>query len=287
LQEWNVDGITVTLRKKKPESELSETIERPPNPMLMALEARAPWEWGSALAAWPLLRMMGVWPRPAQGAAHHVIVYPGLAAGDVSTQPLRAFLEDMGYQVHGWYQGMNRGPGRGVLDRLREQLNAVYRDAGAPVSLIGWSLGGVYAREMAKELPKHVCNVITLGTPFAQSPRATNAWRVYSMLSSEHLPDTMMQLKLAEAPPVPTTSIYSKSDGVVAWAASIQKSSKTNTHTENVEVFASHLGIGVNPAAWYVVADRLALASAMNTRADVTPWEPFEIPAAARFLFGK
>jgi pimeloyl-ACP methyl ester carboxylesterase len=274
----------VTSRKNKSKSESTEPKERAPNSLLIALEARAPWEWGSALAAWPLLRMMGVWPRPPHGARHHVIVYPGLAAGDVSTQPLRAFLEDIGYEVHGWYQGMNRGPGRGVLARLKEQLNAVYRDAGAPVSLIGWSLGGVYARELAKELPKFVCNVITLGTPFSQSPRATNAWRVYSMLSNEHLPDAMMQLKLAEAPPVPTTSIYSKSDGVVAWAASIQKHTKTNLRTENVEVFASHLGIGVNPAAWYVIADRLAQASVNGPDSS---WRPFAAPATARFLFGK
>jgi hypothetical protein len=264
--------MTVTDRKE-------HTTERAPNAMMMALEARAPWEWGSALAAWPMLRLMGIWPRPAQMDTHHVIVYPGLAAGDVSTQPLRAFLKDIGYQVHGWYQGMNRGPGRGVLDRLQEQLVAVHRDAGAPVSLIGWSLGGVYARELAKQLPACVRDVITLGTPFSQSPRATNAWRVYSLLSSEQLPDSMMQLKLADAPLVPTTSIYSKSDGVVAWQASIQAPSKCNAHIENVEVFASHMGIGVNPAAWYVVADRLARGG--------NSWTPFQVPAAARFLFGK
>ena len=251
----------------------------------MALEARAPWEWGSALAAWPMLRMMGIWPRAPRlpgGKQHHVIVYPGLAAGDVSTQPLRAFLKDMGYQVHGWYQGMNRGPGRGVLDRLQEQLTAVHRDAGAPVSLIGWSLGGVYARELAKAMPNRVRDVITLGTPFAQSPRATNAWRVYQMLSNDPLPDAMFQLKLAEAPPVPTTSIFSKSDGVVAWSASQQAASKTNPHIENVEVFASHIGIGVNPAAWYVIAERLS--QTIHTPRD---WRRFETPASMRFLFGK
>ncbi len=258
-------------------SDIRET--RAPNAMMMALEARAPWEWGSALAAWPMLRMMGIWPRPKSMDAHHVIVYPGLAAGDVSTQPLRAFLKDMGYVVHGWYQGMNRGPGRGVLERLKEQLVAVHRDAGAPVSLIGWSLGGVYARELAKELPKSVRDVITLGTPFAESPRATNAWRVYAMLSAEALPNSMMQLQLADAPPVPFTSVYSKSDGVVAWPASIQAPSKKNAKIENVEVFASHMGIGVNPAAWYVIADRLA-------RGD-NDWTPFVTPPSARFLFGK
>ena len=241
------------------------------------MEARAPWEWGASLAAWPMLKLMGAWPRPTQAEPQHVIVYPGLAAGDASTRPLRAFLEDLGYVVHGWYQGMNRGPGRGVLGRLQEQLVAVNRDSKQPVSLIGWSLGGMYARELSKLQPRAVRNVITLGTPFAQSPRSTNAWRVYSMLSGETLPDELLLLQLAEAPPVPFTSLYSKTDGVVAWQASIQKPSAQNASIENVEVFASHLGIGVNAAAWYAIADRLAQAK--------DQWSAFQPPMAARFLY--
>ena len=194
--------------------------------------------------------MMGAWPRPSEAHSQHVIVYPGLAAGDASTRPLRLFLEDLGYTVHGWYQGMNRGPGRGVLARLQEQLVAVHRDSAQPVSLIGWSLGGVYARELSKLEAKSVRSVITLGTPFAESPRSTNASRVYSMLSGERLPDELMLRQLAAAPPVPFTSVYSKTDGVVAWQGSIQQPSKDNACVENVEVFASHLGIGVNAAAW-------------------------------------
>jgi pimeloyl-ACP methyl ester carboxylesterase len=225
-----------------------------------------------------MLKMMGVWPRPSQANPQHVIVYPGLAAGDASTLPLRSFLEDLGYTVHGWYQGMNRGPGRGVLARLQEQLVAVHRDSKQPVSLIGWSLGGVYARELAKLDPKAVRNVITLGTPFAQSPRATNAWRVYSMLSNETLPDELMMRQIGEAPLVPFTSVYSKTDGVVAWQASVQKPTPKNLRIENVEVFASHLGIGVNAAAWFAVADRLAQPR--------DQWSAFQPPMAARFLFG-
>ncbi len=250
-----------------------------PNALLMALEARAPWEWGTAMAAWPMLRMLGIWPKARPDTSHHVIVYPGLAASDASTQPLRAFLRDMGYEVHGWYQGRNRGPGRGVLERLEEQLVAVHKDANAQLSLIGWSLGGVYARELSKLHPKLVRQVITLGTPFAQSPKATNAWRVYEMLSGSTVPDSVMQMEIAKAPPVPTTSVYSKSDGIVAWQASIQEKDPSNARIENVEVVASHLGIGANPAAWYVIADRLA-------QRDGT-WQQFTTPDRARFLFGK
>jgi pimeloyl-ACP methyl ester carboxylesterase len=256
-----------------------EAQVKAPNAMLMAMEARAPWEWGTAMAAWPMLRMLNIWPKPTSASTHHVIVYPGLAATDLSTQPLRAFLRDMGYEVHGWYQGRNRGPGRGTLQRLEEQLVAVQKDADAKLSLIGWSLGGVYARELAKTHPKLVQQVITLGTPFAQGPKATNAWRIYEMLSGETVPDEMRIRELALAPNVPTTSIYSKTDGVVAWQASVQAPQKNHTMIENIEVVASHFGIGANPAAWYVVADRLAQRDG--------EWSPFSTPARAQFLFGK
>ena len=252
--------------------------EKAPNPFLMALEARAPWEWGTALLAWPMLNMMGSWPRPKTSSPQHVIVYPGLAAGDTSTHPLRAFLKNLGYEVHGWHQGMNRGPREGVLNRMQEQLEAVHKDTKQPVSLIGWSLGGVYARELSKLAPKAVRNVITLGTPFAQSPRSTNAWRVYSMLSGETLPNDVMLRTIAEAPPVPYTSLYSKTDGVVAWPASIQKPDAKNSAIENIEIFASHLGLGANPAAWYAIADRLAQPAGT--------WKAFTPPMAVRFLFG-
>ncbi len=272
--------MTVKARAAKTDSRDREV--KPPNALLMAMEARAPWEWGSAMAAWPMLRMLNVWPKSPHASKHHIIVYPGLAATDVSTQPLRAFLRDMGYQVHGWYQGRNRGPGRGVLARLEEQLIAVERDAGSKLTLIGWSLGGVYARELAKTHPSVVRQVITLGTPFSHTPRATNAWRLYEMLAGESVPDEMRLRELATAPPVPTTSIYSKSDGIVAWQASIQAVHPENPQVENIEVFASHFGIGANPAAWYAVADRLARAA----DPDIEAWQPFKVPPAAKFLFG-
>jgi pimeloyl-ACP methyl ester carboxylesterase len=264
---------------KSNDDESSEANVKAPNAMLIAMEARAPWEWGTAMAAWPMLRMLNIWPKATDSSTQHVIVYPGLAATDLSTQPLRAFLRDMGYQVHGWYQGRNRGPGRGTLQRLEEQLVAVQKDANAKLTLIGWSLGGVYARELAKTYPKLVRQVITLGTPFAHGPRATNAWRLYEMLSGETVPDEVRIRELAVAPAVPTTSIYSKTDGVVAWQASVQSPQKNNANIENVEVVASHFGIGANPAAWYAIADRLAQKDG--------EWRAFSTPPRAQFLFGK
>jgi hypothetical protein len=140
--------------------------------------------------------------------------------------------------------------------------------SGQKVSLIGWSLGGIYARELSKMMPDQVRLVITLGTPFAGSIRSTNAWRIYELTSGRRTASDHGKYDLPGAPPVPTTSLYSRSDGVVAWQGSLQAPCEVNPHTENVEVLASHIGIGVNPAAWWVVADRLAQAPGI--------WTPFE-----------
>jgi pimeloyl-ACP methyl ester carboxylesterase len=241
---------------------VSQSSIKPPSPWLMALESRAPWEYGVALASFPLLR------NAAKGDGHPVLVFPGLSANDLSTVFLRRFLKRQGFAPHGWEQGFNFGPKRGVLDRSLDRIHALFENYRQPVSLVGWSLGGVYARELAKLAPTVVRSVITLGTPFAGPPRATNAWRLYEFVSG-HQPDADpgLQLLLKGAPPVPTTSIYSKTDGVVAWRASIQTPCKVNPHTENIEITASHVGMGMNPLALYAVADRLAQPHGQ--------WQPF------------
>lgn len=222
-----------------------------PGAFLVALESRAPFELGATLATWPLLKTA-----PA-GDGHAVIVFPGLGAGDFSTVPLRNFLSTQGYDTYGWDLGFNFGPRDGVLKKSVERVVEIHETTRRKVSLIGWSLGGLYAREFAKALPKHVRSVITLGTPFAGDPKATNAWRFYEFVSGHKLDDKKMLAHLKEAPRVPTTSIFSRTDGVVAWPLSLQRESKT---AENIEVVASHIGLGLNPIALYAVADRLAQA---------------------------
>lgn len=248
-----------------------------PNMALLAMEFRAFWEFGAVLPAWPALMQA---PR---SDGHSVIVFPGLAASDTSTFPLRRYLETLGYEVTGWQQGSNFGPRAGVLDAIKQQVRDTYaaggrsghpssRQAGRKVSLVGWSLGGVYAREIAKEMPEFVRCVITLGTPFAGNPRSTHAWRLYEMVSGRQIEREAENFQLHQAPPVPTTSVYSKSDGIVAWQGSIQSSEPGLGHsqTENVEVLASHVGIGLNPSAWWAVADRLAQPEGQ--------WSPFVKP---------
>jgi pimeloyl-ACP methyl ester carboxylesterase len=154
---------------------------RAPSLALLALEFRAPWEFGALLPAWPALQ------RAPAGDGHPVIVFPGLSASDASTIPLRRYIGSLGYQTQGWSQGFNFGPRAGVLESAKRQVQEACDASGAKVSLLGWSLGGVYARELAKEMPDSVRGVITLGTPFAGPPRSTNAWRIYELTSGRNI----------------------------------------------------------------------------------------------------
>lgn len=255
---------------------------RPPNALLLMLEGRAPWELSALLMATPWLsRLPG-------GDGHPVIVFPGLGANDASTKPLRAFLDRLGYDTHPWRQGFNFGPRHGVLHKAVDATRDIAHKAARPVSLIGWSLGGIYAREIAKELtepgssgvgvgagaPAEVRCVITLGTPFAGHPRATNAWRFYEMVSGQRTHDAALLEHIRRAPPVPTTSIYSRTDGIVAWQCSVNEPGE---RVENIEVHASHVGLGMNPLALYAIADRL--------RQDPAQWRPFDALGARRWFF--
>jgi pimeloyl-ACP methyl ester carboxylesterase len=224
---------------------------KPPSKTLMFLEGRAIHEFGAFLGALPLLSLA---PR---GDGHPVLVLPGLVASDVSTRPLRSFLKGRGYVVSGWRQGRNLGLRDGVQESMLDLLCELNETHGRKVSLVGWSLGGIYARQLAKMMPDRVRNVITLGSPFAASPKATNAWRVYEMASGQRADDTDPRFggSLADAPPVPTTAIFSRTDGICAWQGCMEKSSATS---ESIEVESSHCGMGHHPAVVYAVADRLA-----------------------------
>ena len=167
---------------------------KPPSALLLALEGRAPWEFGAALASFPLMRLA---PR---GDGHPVVVFPGLAASDLSTLPLRAFLRERGYRPHGWDLRFNFGPRAGVLAQSLERVRRIRAQTGRKVSLVGWSLGGVYAREIAKLLSDDVRCVITLGTPFTGDPKANNAWRIYEFASGHSLDDREQIERVREAP---------------------------------------------------------------------------------------
>ena len=241
---------------------------RPPGALHLLLESRALLEYAASVVATPWLR------RAPRGDGHAVLVLPGLGANDLSTAPLRRYLAALGYVAQPWGQGFNFGPRAGVLERCATTLQALAERHAAPVSLVGWSLGGVYARELAKlHLALTRC-VVTLGTPFTGHPRATRAWRLYEFASGQDAHDEAQLAQVRIAPSVPTTSIFSRSDGIVAWRCSLNPAGPLS---ENIEVPASHLGLGVNPMALYAVADRLAQ--------DPSAWQPFRIDGARRWFF--
>ena len=203
-------------------------------PLLMALEApRAAFEAQTLVPAWPLLSLA---PR---GDGHGVLVLPGFMASDRSTRVLRRFLLDRGYAAHGWGLGRNLGTEDGLGSRLRARLLELSLRHGGRLSLVGWSLGGVFARELAKRLPERVRQVITLASPFGGPAAAP--------------------------PPVPSTAIYTRSDGIVAWQACREPE---GAQTENLEIVGSHCGLGFHPLALYAIADRLAQP--------LGDWKPFD-----------
>ncbi|MEP7057795.1 MAG: alpha/beta hydrolase [Caldimonas sp.] len=247
---------------------VAPAIHRPPSKTLQLLELRALGEFGAALALLPLLR------RAPRGDGHPVLVLPGLIASDTSTQPLRAYLSDRGYDVHGWGLGRNMGLKPGLEAELKARVRELQRRSGRTVSVVGWSLGGVYAREIAAAIPDAVRCVITLGSPIRGNPRSTNAWRVYELASGQSIDDPKLKTPRAAPPPVPTTSIYSRSDGIVAWQCSVEPAS---AQTESIEVIGSHCGLGVNASVLYAVADRLAQQEGA--------WQPFDRSGLRGWIF--
>ncbi|WOE74180.1 esterase/lipase family protein [Alterisphingorhabdus coralli] len=245
---------------------------KPPSLLWSMLEGRAVFELGWFYA------LRGAMTQLPQGDGHSVIVLPGFMASDRSTRPMRGLLEELGYDTHGWDMGRNVIINREREKAMNDLLDRVYRLDERKVSLIGWSLGGVFAREIAKMAPEKVRQVITLGSPISNDRNHSNARHLFEALNGEE-PEPLRDgryLNIDEAPPVPTTSILTKTDGVVAWRGSVQK---PGPQTDNVEVTASHIGLGVNPLVMYVLADRLAQPE--------DDWKPFDRSGWRRMVFGE
>jgi dienelactone hydrolase len=226
------------------------------------------------LAALPLAA--GWLASAPRGDRHGVLVLPGLLASDMSTGLLRRYVRWLGYDVHGWQLGRNVGPTSTVLNDLPRGLADLAASSGGPVSIIGWSLGGIYARELARDYPALVRQVITLGSPFALTdPRQSRADGVYQRGSYRHAADRVPTREQVARPiEVPSTAVYSRLDGIVSWQTCIEQ--ETALH-ENVEVRCGHLGFGVDPATLWLIADRLAAPPGER--------RPFRPPALLRALY--
>ena len=225
-----------------------------PGHLLRALEWRTGLEYLATLSA---ARRNTDWPR---GDGHPVLVLPGFLAGPGSTQLLRNVLRRLGYRVYDWGLGYNMGYRASMTETLPARLRRIRERAdGRRVSLIGWSAGGIYARELARAFPDDVRSVITLGSPFRGNHRASAAWKVWRLVNrgadaTEAVSEQALSRR-AQPLSIPTTCIYSKTDGIVAWQCC---TSLPAPETENVEVHSTHLGYGHNVETLLVIADRLA-----------------------------
>lgn len=228
-----------------------ELTVQPPSLALLAAEGRGLLDIPALLAvAAPLLATA---PR---GPSHPVMVLPGLGADDRSTLAIRSFLEFLGYQVHGWGRGRNVRAPDADLSEVAARVIELEQQSGSKVSLVGWSRGGIIAREVARQIPASVRAVITLGSPFA-APGASNVRAIWRLLTGQKYdPPTLARIsRLAQPIPVPATSIYTRTDGVVAWRACLEPDGEQR---ENIEVNTTHIGLGFHAPALWVIADRLA-----------------------------
>jgi len=215
------------------------------------------------------------------GDGHPVLVLPGFSASDESTAVLRRFLASRSYDAVPWGLGRNMGPAMPDLTaRLGEMFETVYEQGNQQkISLVGWSLGGVYARLLAHFYPDRIRNVITLGSPYGGGPRST---RVYPLAQGvldkpleQHPVNDLRRLAGTPVTNIPTISIYSRSDAIVPWQIATEP---TGPSSENIEVFTGHIGLGFSPAVLFAIADRLSRADG--------EWQPFQRTGWKQSIYG-
>ncbi len=221
-----------------------------PSFLVTAGESLTPLEFARLMACAPKLLMQ------KRGKGQPVIVLPGLGASNVSTLIMRNYLSWLGYEVRGWTLGRNNGDVGAMLPTLSEQLKQTYSEHRQKVTIIGWSLGGVLARELARDFPQYIRQIVTMGSPVVGGPKYTSFARLYHEQGADL---DAIEARIAERERrsirVPITSIFSKRDGIVSWQASIDK---RNTQADNIEVGATHLGLGISPDVFMILARKLA-----------------------------
>jgi pimeloyl-ACP methyl ester carboxylesterase len=224
----------------------------------------------ASLDGFSLLMSSSLLADAPRGDGHGVMVLPGFATDDHATIFLRRFLEGLGYEVHPWRLGWNldhRTAGR-QGEHVARQIDRLVDATGRKVSLVGWSLGGVIAREAARRDPKAVRQVITVASPFSGDPHANHVGPIYELLSGNKVdsPAAMRRFALGPLPlPMPSTSIYSRTDGITAWE---NCQAHTDHQSENIEVDSSHFGMMMNTKVFQIIADRLAQGE--------NAWAPFK-----------
>lgn len=197
-----------------------------------------------------------------RGDGRKIVLLPGFTAPEFSMQPLSLYLKYLGYDASTWGLGVNGGEVDHLTQVFGEKVDVLARDAAAPVTLIGWSLGGVIARETARLFSASVREVITMGSPLIGGPKYTAIGALYAMKEGldldafEHDVHERNAMGLSQ----PLTAIYSRSDGVVGWKAARDV---YNPHARNIEVRSTHFGFGANAEVWKIIAETLARSRAL------------------------
>lgn len=220
-----------------------------PSLSLLLAEARVIGDWARGA------RENGRIARTHDGAGHKVVILPGFMVSEPRMELFRHTLDRAGYRAFGWGLGRNLGVTADMIDRLDARLDEIDREEDGPVSLVGWSLGGLIAREYAKHAPHRVARVITMGSPFSGNPRANNAWRLYEWVTRHAVDAPPIAVRLAEKPPVPTYALWSHRDGIVSPASARGLPGEAD---HSVEVDCSHLAFACAPEAITAVLGILA-----------------------------
>lgn len=192
--------------------------------------------------------------RGARGAGPRVVVIPGLMANDRAMQPMRLALRAAGYPAYRWCLGRNRGATTELFEQFDARIRRLQRHDPAPLILVGWSLGGLIAREYAKRAPDRVAAVVTLGSPFSGDMRATLAARLYRWVAGHPVTELPVPCSLSEKPPVPTAAIWSRDDGVVPAASARGLTGEADCR---IEIACAHLGFPTSPASLAAILDAI------------------------------
>jgi hypothetical protein len=191
-----------------------------------------------------------------RGHDEPVLLLPGFTAGDTSMWLLRAFLRRLGWDARGWGLGVNNGDAPAFFAKLGELAERRVARAGAPLRVVGWSMGGFLGRELARERPELISQVITMGTPVVGGPKYTAVAGLFRRRGYDlDAIAALCEARSCRPIEAPITAIYSRRDGVVAWQACIDRASP---RVEHIEVESSHTGLGFDVRVWRIVANQLA-----------------------------
>jgi pimeloyl-ACP methyl ester carboxylesterase len=256
--------------------EMEDRVYSPPDSRLLFAEGpRLMAESAALMALAPFLATV------RRGDGHPVLFLPGFGGSDSSTAVLRSYVQSLGYDSRSWGLGRNLGPAMtGLPGQLSKMFENVYEDADRrKVSLVGWSLGGVYARLLAHFYPDKIRQVITLGSPFGGHPSSTRVYplvrRLVEVPLAQHPVNNLRLLAGTRLEDVPNSNVFSKRDSIVPWQIATEQ---PGFETENIEVYAGHLSLGFSPSVLYAIAERLVLPDG--------GWKPFRRTGWKRAVYG-